>query len=90
MGRNKIKIQKIQNERNRLVTFVKRKKGLFKKAMELALLCEAQIFVAVISKENQLSIVTTYDKPEKFIEKHLHSPIQTLETYTINDVNNNI
>jgi hypothetical protein len=66
MGRNKIKIEKIQNERNRLVTFIKRKKGLFKKAMELSLLCDAQVFIAVISNENQLSIVTTTENPDTF------------------------
>ena len=60
MGRNKIKIEKIKNDRNRLVTFIKRKRGLIKKAMELALLCDADVFVAVVSHENpQLSSQTT-------------------------------
>ena len=31
MGRNKIKIEKIKNDRNRLVTFIKRKRGLIKR-----------------------------------------------------------
>ena len=34
-GRKKIKIQKIENTRSRQVTFLKRKNGLMKKAMEL-------------------------------------------------------
>lgn len=88
MGRNKIKIEKIQNERNRLVTFIKRKKGLFKKAMELSLLCDAQVFIAVISNENQLSIVTTTENPDTFIEKNLQFPLKPAELFTIKDVSN--
>ena len=34
-GRKKIEIQKIENIRSRQVTFLKRKDGLMKKAMEL-------------------------------------------------------
>ena len=44
MGKNKIKIEQIKSERNRNVTLYKRKKGLIKKAMELSLLCDAEIF----------------------------------------------
>ena len=45
MGRNKIKIERIKSDRNRNVTFIKRKKGLIKTAMELSLLCDANIFL---------------------------------------------
>ena len=80
MGRNKIKIEKIKNDRNRLVTFIKRKRGLIKKAMELALLCDADVFVAVVSHENpQLSIFTNDPNPETFTEKYLKSPIEPIE-----------
>lgn len=86
MGRNKIKIEKIKNDRNRLVTFIKRKRGLIKKAMELALLCDADVFVAVVSHENpQLSIFTNDPKPETFTDKYLKSPIEPIEFYCIND-----
>ena len=37
MGRNKIKMESIKNERTRQVTYYKRKKGLLKKSMELSL-----------------------------------------------------
>ena len=50
MGRNKIKIERIKSERNRNVTYIKRKKGLIKKAMELSLLCDANIFLCIIPK----------------------------------------
>ena len=85
MGRNKINIESIKNERNRMVTFIKRKKGLFKKAMELAVLCDAKIFVAVYSKEQQLSIVSTSEKADMFIEQHLKTPIQANEVFSIKD-----
>ena len=77
MGRNKIKIEKIKNDRNRLITFIKRKRGLIKKAMELVLLCDADVFVAVVSHENpQLSIFSNDPNPETFTEKSLIEPIE--------------
>ena len=86
MGRNKIKIEKIKNDRNRLVTFIKRKRGLIKKAMELALLCDADVFVAVVSHENpQLSIFTNDPKLETFTDKYLKSPIEPIEFCCLND-----
>ncbi|TFK98531.1 hypothetical protein BDV98DRAFT_512173 [Pterulicium gracile] len=53
MGRRKIEIQPIKHERNRSVTFLKRKNGLFKKAYELGVLCSVD--VAVIIFENKPS-----------------------------------
>ncbi|KAH8831423.1 hypothetical protein DL96DRAFT_1587739 [Flagelloscypha sp. PMI_526] len=43
MGRRKIEIREIQNDRNRSVTFLKRKHGLFKKAFEISVLCRVQV-----------------------------------------------
>lgn len=54
MGRRKIEIKKIDDERNRSVTFTKRKNGLFKKAMELSLLCDCQIALIVFNSSNKL------------------------------------
>ncbi|KAH8798089.1 hypothetical protein DL96DRAFT_1628043 [Flagelloscypha sp. PMI_526] len=47
MGRRKIEIAPIANERNRSVTFLKRKTGLFKKAYELGVLCSVDVCVIV-------------------------------------------
>jgi hypothetical protein len=47
MGRNKIKIERIVNERNRQATLTKRKNGLIKKAMELSILCDCEIALIV-------------------------------------------
>ncbi|CDR38848.1 CYFA0S02e07030g1_1 [Cyberlindnera fabianii] len=53
MGRRKISIQPITDERNRKVTFVKRKAGLFKKAHELAVLCQVDLAVIILGHNNQ-------------------------------------
>lgn len=49
MGRKKIRIERIPDERNRSVTFTKRKNGLLKKAMELSVLCDAEIAVIILT-----------------------------------------
>ncbi|KAI3809968.1 hypothetical protein L1987_19573 [Smallanthus sonchifolius] len=42
MARGKIQIKKIENSTNRQVTHSKRRNGLFKKASELTVLCDAK------------------------------------------------
>lgn len=54
MGRKKIKIQRIEDDRNRQVTFTKRKSGLFKKAMELSKLCDCEIALIVFDSNDKL------------------------------------
>ena len=46
MGRKKITIQKIENKKDRLITFCKRKLGLLKKAAEISTLCEVNVYLA--------------------------------------------
>lgn len=52
MGRNKIDIKKIKDERKRQTTFKKRKDGLLKKAMELSILCDVEIAVFMFTKSS--------------------------------------
>lgn len=54
MGRRKIKIQPLNDDRNRTVTFVKRKAGLFKKAYELAVLCQVDLAVIIVGNNNKV------------------------------------
>jgi len=54
MGRKKISIARISDERNRQVTFTKRKFGLMKKAYELSVLCDCEISVIIFNSHNKL------------------------------------
>ncbi|PVV04783.1 hypothetical protein BB560_000707 [Smittium megazygosporum] len=54
MGRKKIKIQTITDERNKQVTFLKRKVGLMKKAYELSTLCECDIALIIFNSQGKL------------------------------------
>ncbi|KAF8367433.1 mef-2 [Pristionchus pacificus] len=54
MGRKKIQITRIADERNRQVTFTKRKFGLMKKAYELSVLCDCEIALIVFNSTNKL------------------------------------
>ncbi|BGP15761.1 hypothetical protein JCM10213_007943 [Rhodosporidiobolus nylandii] len=54
MGRRKISIAPIADDRNRQVTFLKRKNGLFKKAYELGVLCSADVAVVVFNANGKL------------------------------------
>ncbi|XP_059446450.1 MADS-box protein JOINTLESS-like [Corylus avellana] len=53
MKRRRIEMKKIDNRAARQVTFCKRR-GLFKKAMELSTLCDAEIALIVFSSTGKL------------------------------------
>ncbi|KAF2716695.1 hypothetical protein K431DRAFT_341792 [Polychaeton citri CBS 116435] len=54
MGRRKIEIKPIRDDRNRSVTFLKRKGGLFKKAHELSVLCQVEVAVIIFGHNKKL------------------------------------
>ncbi|KAH1079985.1 hypothetical protein J1N35_019746 [Gossypium stocksii] len=54
MGRGKIAIRRIDNSASRQVTFSKRRKGLIKKAKELAILCDAEVGLVIFSSSGKL------------------------------------
>nr|QSB37192.1 floral homeotic protein PMADS 1 [Paeonia suffruticosa] len=49
MARGKIQIKRIENNTNRQVTYSKRRNGLFKKANELTVLCDAKVSIIMFS-----------------------------------------
>ncbi|CAL5037520.1 unnamed protein product [Urochloa decumbens] len=55
MAREKRPIRRIENVAARQVTFSKRRRGLFKKAEELAVLCDADVALIVFSATGKLS-----------------------------------
>nr|ABJ96366.1 dam5 [Prunus persica] len=69
MMRNKIKIKKIDYLPARQVTFSKRRRGLFKKAAELSVLCESEVAVVIFSATGKLldySSSSTKDVIERY------------------------
>ncbi|XP_010520749.1 PREDICTED: MADS-box protein AGL24-like isoform X1 [Tarenaya hassleriana] len=54
MAREKIRIKKIDNVTARQVTFSKRRRGIFKKAEELSVLCDAEVALIIFSATGKL------------------------------------
>ncbi|GAM22153.1 hypothetical protein SAMD00019534_053280 [Acytostelium subglobosum LB1] len=73
MGRKKIKIQKISDERNRQVTFTKRKNGLIKKAMELALLCDSSVTLLIVNNSPNAK-----EKYFQYVSSDLDAPLANI------------
>ncbi|XP_042984796.1 MADS-box protein JOINTLESS-like isoform X2 [Carya illinoinensis] len=73
MTRKKIQIKRIDNTTARQVTFSKRRRGLFKKALELSTLCDAEIGLIVFSSTGKLFDYAS-SSMQQVIERHdLHS-----------------
>ncbi|ESO06834.1 hypothetical protein HELRODRAFT_156791 [Helobdella robusta] len=73
MGRKKIKISQITDERNRQVTFTKRKFGLMKKAYELSVLCDCEIALIVFNNANKLFQYASTDMDRVLLKYTEHS-----------------
>uniref|UniRef100_A0A7N0TSD5 Uncharacterized protein n=1 Tax=Kalanchoe fedtschenkoi TaxID=63787 RepID=A0A7N0TSD5_KALFE len=95
MVREKIQIKKIDNVSARQVTFSKRRRGLFKKAEELAVLCDADVGLIVFSSTGKLSeyssssmkeILERYKMQSKYLEK-LQQPTPSLELQLVENRN---
>ncbi|XP_059631254.1 MADS-box protein JOINTLESS-like isoform X2 [Cornus florida] len=69
MGREKIKIRKIENLAARQVTFCKRRGGVVKKAKELAVLCDAQVGLIIFSATGRLFEYAS-SSMEDILQKH--------------------
>lgn len=76
MGRKKISIARITDERNRQVTFTKRKFGLMKKAYELSVLCDCEISVIIFNSHNKLFQYASTDM-DKVLLKYTGIPAIT-------------
>ncbi|KAI8050034.1 hypothetical protein BDF21DRAFT_182448 [Thamnidium elegans] len=84
MGRKKIQIQHIKDDRNRQVTFLKRKHGLMKKAYELSVLCNCEVALVIIPSNNKLIQYSSSDINTlltKFKENDLPREIKTNQDF---------
>ncbi|KAF7822370.1 transcription factor CAULIFLOWER A-like [Senna tora] len=54
MGRGRVELRRIENKISRQVTFSKRRNGLFKKANEISVLCDAQVALIIFSTKGKL------------------------------------
>ncbi|XP_042415051.1 MADS-box transcription factor 32-like [Zingiber officinale] len=54
MGRGRTEIKRIENPNQRQSTFYKRRDGLFKKARELSVLCDADLLLLLFSSSGKL------------------------------------
>ena len=61
---------KIQNKLNSQITYYKRKKGLIKKALELSVLCDVEIFLVIVDKKKRLSITSSNVSAKEFINSY--------------------
>lgn len=80
MARERIKIKKIDNVTARQVTFSKRRKGLFKKAEELAVLCDVDVALIMFSATGKLFQYASSSMNDILAKYTLHSSnIEKLE-----------
>eukprot|EP00096_Caligus_rogercresseyi_P001623 TRINITY_DN1271_c0_g1_i1.p1 TRINITY_DN1271_c0_g1~~TRINITY_DN1271_c0_g1_i1.p1 ORF type:complete len:504 (+),score=104.91 TRINITY_DN1271_c0_g1_i1:326-1837(+) len=89
MGRKKIQISRITDERNRQVTFNKRKFGVMKKAYELSVLCDCEIALIIFSSSNKLYQYASTDM-DKILLKYTeyNEPHESLTNKNIIDALN--
>lgn len=73
MAREKIKIKRIDNITARQVTFSKRRRGLLKKAEELAVLCDADVALVIFSATGKLFEYASSSMHELLGKYKLHS-----------------
>ncbi|KAI1082046.1 hypothetical protein F5B20DRAFT_45986 [Whalleya microplaca] len=72
MGRRKIEIKAIKDDRNRSVTFLKRKGGLFKKAHELSVLCSVDVAVFIFGSNKKLYEYSSCDMRDLITRYQYH------------------
>ena len=80
MGRKKIEIEKITDERDRRVTFKKRRIGLLKKAIQLSKLTDATVMLKVYNNED-LSLIEYYSQNDNDFDT-IHRSSEKINQYS--------
>ncbi|KAF7098109.1 hypothetical protein CFC21_099876 [Triticum aestivum] len=82
MGRGKVEMKRIDNKASRQVTFHKRRRGLLKKAQELAALCDAHLGVLVFDGTGKLHHDYCSPHTRSVPNKFCHSRYEVNVVYT--------
>ncbi|KAI5669938.1 hypothetical protein M9H77_19791 [Catharanthus roseus] len=72
MGRVKLPISRILNNTNRQVTYSKRRNGILKKAYEIAVLCDIDIALIMISPSGRISFFSGTRRIEDVMLQYFH------------------
>ena len=73
MGRRKIQIKTITDDKSKQVTFLKRKFGLMKKAYELSVLCNCQVALILFKEDGSLVEYSSSDM-DTMLLRYTESP----------------
>lgn len=87
MGRRKIKINRINDEKLRQITYCKRKKGLLKKAMELSLLCGNEVLLIICEASSNRTILYSSLGNDNHLFKNILANPDTTKVYNNMSVN---
>uniref|UniRef100_A0A5B7BQS5 Putative agamous-like protein 3 n=1 Tax=Davidia involucrata TaxID=16924 RepID=A0A5B7BQS5_DAVIN len=79
MGRGRVELKRIENKINRQVTFAKRRNGLFKKAYELSVLCDAEVALIIFSNRGKLFEFCSTSSMTKTLERYQRCSYSALE-----------
>ncbi|XP_062202406.1 truncated transcription factor CAULIFLOWER D-like isoform X3 [Phragmites australis] len=69
-GRGRVEVRRIENSVSRQVTFSKRRRGLAKKAHELAVLCDADVALLIFSEKGRLHDYATNDSMDRILDRY--------------------
>ncbi|KAK0606097.1 hypothetical protein LWI29_034124 [Acer saccharum] len=74
MGRVKIQLKKIEEKRDRHISYSKRKDGLIKKAYELTTLCDVDVALIIFSSAGKLIIFDGKRRVEDTLKRYIDLP----------------
>ncbi|BFZ56482.1 hypothetical protein PYCC9005_003528 [Savitreella phatthalungensis] len=83
MGRKKITIKPISDDKTRKVTFNRRRNGILKKAHELAVLCDTQVVVLMFDRKNMCHVYSSdessKDSAQVMMERYISKDFCTVD-----------
>ncbi|XP_057769825.1 truncated transcription factor CAULIFLOWER A-like isoform X2 [Salvia miltiorrhiza] len=72
MGRGRVELKRIENKISRQVTFSKRRSGLWKKANEISVLCDAHVALIVFSTKGKLFEFSSHSSMGRLLKRYEH------------------